>query len=1322
MRRLLPILLAALLPAQDPDDPLRRALRHDELLARWQQVAANGSDPAKAEAAAKIAELSAEQRLLARAGTTSELTVMGAVEVLRRLAALELDAGEAQALAGLCVLHGDRRGAEAALGRARDLDPLCKAATDARVAALRGEPVPDGGYHRYRGAWWALGRRDLARALDEAFDGLAELRIEGLVLPFVRDAGKKTSCLEAVEKLGPRAGEFLRTTAERVRKLLAADYDGVRGWLLSYREHVPLGKELLEQRGALQKPRAAARELIARYDKPEQDEVDRMRGRLEEMHAAYQALRARDLVPLQRVSDADAWALATRLRGREAALAAVDRALLALGEPGLGPMATPRPHVLPGREQSGLEDVLWFVVHWRAGLLADARERGADLLRQSGRLTPWEVMVVEDALADLVDLYNERVACSLDGVEREFVAVLNRYRRVLGLVPFEVEERLNVSARKHSQEMVDLGYFGHISPVARNRGPTDRARLEGFAGGVGENCLAGQVDGRGAFEGWYRSPGHHRNLVSGGPQLGVGAVNSHAMWTMVCGGHDRTWPSLHRDLAPHERQAPPLPADQLAPLARRAFPAARDPNDPAHETHPELLARLIDAEVGSAWRALQVAAVAAGIESLLTSPQAGLRQRTWKVLAPLLGEAPGYDPAAPRAARDEAVRKLRAHWEDVAQWRYRPRDASAPALPPVLQGIGDGASKRAPHKALGKRERLALARKFGGGAQTEAAVEKGLLWLARAQDQDGAWRARAYGGNAQWEVAMTGIALLAFTAAGNTLDAGEHQRVVQRGCEFLLQRILDYGRFESTASHYLYAHAIATQALCELYAYSADPRLCASAQLCVDYLLFAQDEESGGWRYEAREYGDLSVTGWVVLALNAAHKAGLAVGGLRSAQRFVDSVTRPGYYFVGYQNPYDRATNDHTLTAVALTCRLFFGEEPARPQIALASERMVRDLPRRDRLNFYYWYYATLATFQLGDERWRRWHEALAPLLLSLQEEDGRWPLDGLHGNAGGHVLQTALGVLMLTSYYRYDRLPKIPVVPFTGDLKQELAPALAELRAAGDDQARALVLRRLVDRFGASIVPALAQLLRERQDPIEVRHAVARALGEVAQPHHDALLLPLLADPDGGVCDWAARALSRIASPRSVPALCAALAHRERHVRGFAARALGRLGDRAAVAPLGTALRLERDNFVRHEIEVALQALSRREPVDELVDQALGGGAAGRIEVVEALAGVLTADLGKLLAARRAAEPKLWERCLQAVREQRGYCLIPLLITLLDSQDEATRTEANKLLGAVAGRGFDFDPKAGPELRRKAITRAQAWWKECERGYTPRR
>lgn len=134
--------------------------------------------------------------------------------------------------------------------------------------------------------------------------------------------------------------------------------------------------------------------------------------------------------------------------------------------------------------------------------------------------------------------YNDTYAGSATDEERRYARILNDYRVMLGLEALELDERLVVASRKHSQEMQDMNYFAHESPVAENKTPGQRANKEGFHGGVLENCAI-SGDAQDAFNGWYTSSGHHRGLISSGSrQLGIGQSTGGGHWTMMAGSSD----------------------------------------------------------------------------------------------------------------------------------------------------------------------------------------------------------------------------------------------------------------------------------------------------------------------------------------------------------------------------------------------------------------------------------------------------------------------------------------------------------------------------------------------------------------------------------------------------------------------------------------------------------------------------------------------------------------------------------------------------------------------------------------------------------------
>jgi len=118
--------------------------------------------------------------------------------------------------------------------------------------------------------------------------------------------------------------------------------------------------------------------------------------------------------------------------------------------------------------------------------------------------------------------YNRLVRTSSSEAERKVVDLTNEYRIQLGIKPLAINERLVQAARKHSAEMVRLGYFAHRSPNPENRTPSIRARNEGYNYLRGENCCSGGSAAF-AFRGWYNSSGHHRNMINPGVnEIGLG--------------------------------------------------------------------------------------------------------------------------------------------------------------------------------------------------------------------------------------------------------------------------------------------------------------------------------------------------------------------------------------------------------------------------------------------------------------------------------------------------------------------------------------------------------------------------------------------------------------------------------------------------------------------------------------------------------------------------------------------------------------------------------------------------------------------------------
>jgi hypothetical protein len=345
--------------------------------------------------------------------------------------------------------------------------------------------------------------------------------------------------------------------------------------------------------------------------------------------------------------------------------------------------------------------------------------------------------------------------------------------------------------------------------------------------------------------------------------------------------------------------------------------------------------------------------------------------------------------------------------------------------------------------------RLELARPFGADEDTEAAVSAALQWLAAAQSDDGSWNAKRYGAGTETfalgenrrgtgeraDTGISGMALLAFLSGGHTHLEGEHRLVVQRALEYLirvqmpsgdLSGPLQIGNDPAVVNARMYCHGIATLALAEAYALTHDAALHQPLTRAIRYTLAAQDPRGGGWRYRPGDPGDLSQFGWQAMALRSAERSGLRVEPVVHARmkNFLTScATGPGGGLARYR-PHEGAPSP-TMTSEALACRLLLGVPLSGQGLIAARQNLLEHLPGTDQDNVYYWYYATLALFQLQDSSWQTWNIALKKRLLETQvpvyhTDGGSWTPDEVWGGYGGRVYQTAMSCMCLEVYYRY--------------------------------------------------------------------------------------------------------------------------------------------------------------------------------------------------------------------------------------------------------------------------------------------------------------
>jgi len=381
-------------------------------------------------------------------------------------------------------------------------------------------------------------------------------------------------------------------------------------------------------------------------------------------------------------------------------------------------------------------------------------------------------------------------------------------------------------------------------------------------------------------------------------------------------------------------------------------------------------------------------------------------------------------------------------------------------------GIGGGGGGRHGGAYGGRFNKVAKG--SGTTAATESAVIAALKWLAHHQGPDGGWGAETFQaqctggrcggiGEKDYDTGITALSLLAFLGAGftqlskdefadpidpaRTLRFGE---VVKKGLQWLLSHQDPEGCVGERGMKYMYNHTVAALCLSEAYGMTASSPLKDPAQKAIDFVVAAQNPGKG-WRYAAKcGDNDTSVSGWAIMALKSAELSELNFpkSAYEGALNWLNEATETnGYARVGYNA---RATGkvyvpgknegfDHheSMSAVAVMSRIFMQKKKAEPALN-AVNLLVSDLPewKANKIDFYYWYYTSLALFQYdGPEgpMWKKWNEPMKNAIVPNQHtgkdgcKNGSWNSDvDRWGFEGSRVYATAINALTLEVYYRY--------------------------------------------------------------------------------------------------------------------------------------------------------------------------------------------------------------------------------------------------------------------------------------------------------------
>ncbi|HEX5138962.1 MAG TPA: prenyltransferase/squalene oxidase repeat-containing protein [Planctomycetota bacterium] len=311
-------------------------------------------------------------------------------------------------------------------------------------------------------------------------------------------------------------------------------------------------------------------------------------------------------------------------------------------------------------------------------------------------------------------------------------------------------------------------------------------------------------------------------------------------------------------------------------------------------------------------------------------------------------------------------------------------------------------------------------------------VDGGVRFLLAAQEKEGHWSSKKYGGGGLYDAGVTALALQVLVSDGPGGLVGDRGTAARRAADALVAAQGKDGSIGTKATHaYLYCTVIATEALAE-YAIVAGEmdRYREPLVRARDHILDAQNRGSG-WRYEPHGgESDTSVTGRAVAALHMLRNAGIEVpnDAMEGALAWIDAVVEPEYAQIGYNAAGGlsaRTAEKQDLFPADRTAAMTASGALAVSYIGVPRLWLPKSLglisacpPERRYPDMYYWQLGSRAQVAATGTVPAHWYAALVDAAASCVQSDGGMAASGPWGSDGGRIYATAMTVLALAAPY----------------------------------------------------------------------------------------------------------------------------------------------------------------------------------------------------------------------------------------------------------------------------------------------------------------
>lgn len=278
---------------------------------------------------------------------------------------------------------------------------------------------------------------------------------------------------------------------------------------------------------------------------------------------------------------------------------------------------------------------------------------------------------------------------------------------------------------------------------------------------------------------------------------------------------------------------------------------------------------------------------------------------------------------------------------------------------------------------------------------TDRAIERGLAWLAKQQNNDGSF------GNSGYHVAVSSLAGLAFMASGSSPGRGLYGPQIDKAVLYVLDNTAPSGFIcegGAGANSPMYGHGFGTLFLAEAYGMTRRAEIREKLEKAVRLIVDTQNRE-GGWRYQpVRADADLSVTICQINALRAARNAGLYVP-KETVENCIKYVKQSQNADGGFRYMLMHGTSAFARSAAGVVALFSAGEYDTK-EVQSGIRYLKAHLPggrgggmnqNHDPHYFYAHYYAAQAMWIHGGKEWNDWFPAIRDELIRTQNAAGFW-------------------------------------------------------------------------------------------------------------------------------------------------------------------------------------------------------------------------------------------------------------------------------------------------------------------------------------------